>query len=60
MYGFLNEYGIHMVDYVNGTSYYIQPTHDMENDRYMLVCSDSTHKAFEKKKLAKDQFDIEY
>ena len=56
----LNEYGIHMVDYVNGTSYYIQPTHDTENDRYMLVCSDSTHKAFEKKKLAKDQFDIEY
>ena len=56
----LNEYGIHMVDWVNGVSYNIQPVHDMNNDRYMLVCSDSIPKAFDKKKLAKDQFEIEY
>lgn len=56
----LNEYGIHMVDWVNGVSYNIQLVHDMENDRYMLVCSDSIPKAFDKKKLAKDQFEIEY
>ena len=56
----LNEYGIHMVDWVNGISYNIQLAHDMENDRYMLVCSDSIPKVFDKKKLAKDQFDIEY
>ena len=49
-----------MVDWVNGISYNIQLAHDMENDRYMLVCSDSIPKAFDKKKLAKDQFDIEY
>lgn len=56
----LNEYGIHMTDWVNGISYNIQLAHEMENDRYMLVCSDSTPKAFDKKKLAKDQFEIEY
>ena len=44
----------------NGISYDIQLAHDMENDRYMLVCSDSIPKAFDKKKLAKDQFEIEY
>lgn len=56
----LNEYGINMVDNVNGMSYYMQPAHDTDKDRYMLLCSDSTPKAFDKKKLAKDQFDIEY
>ena len=44
----------------NGISYDIQLAHDMENDRYMLVCSDSIPKAFDKKKLAKGQFEIEY
>lgn len=56
----LNEYGIHMVDWKNGMSYSIQLAHDTENDRYMLVCSDSIPKVFDKKKLAKDQFDVEY
>ena len=56
----LNEYGIHMVDWKNGISYDIQLAHDTENDRYMLVCSDSIPKAFDKKKLAKGQFEIEY
>ena len=56
----LNEYGIHMVDWKNGISYDIQLAHDTENDRYMLVCSDSIPKVFDKNKLAKDQFEIEY
>ena len=56
----LNEYGIHMVDWKNGVSYDIHLVHDTENDRYMLVCSDSIPKVFDKNKLAKDQFDIEY
>ena len=56
----LNEYGIHMVDWKNGMSYSIQLAHDTENNRYMLVCSDSIPKVFDKKKLAKDQFEIEY
>ena len=56
----LNEYGIHMVDWKNGISYNIQLAHDTEKDRYMLVCSDSIPKVFDKKKLAKDQFEIEY
>lgn len=55
----LNEYGIHMVDWKNGISYDIQLAHDSENNRYMLVCSNSIPKAFDKKKLAKDQFKIE-
>lgn len=56
----LNEYGIHMVDEVNRMSYSMCPFYDEERDRYILVCSDSTPKAFDKKKLAEDQFDIEY
>ena len=42
----LNEFGINMVDWKNGISYNIQLAHDMNNDRYMLVCSDSIPKAF--------------
>jgi hypothetical protein len=49
-----------MVDWKNGISYDIQLAHDTENDRYMLVCSDSIPKVFDKNKLAKDQFEIEY
>lgn len=56
----LHEFGIHMVDMKNGVSYNIQPAHDTENDRYMLVCSYELPRAFDKKKLAKDQFEIEY
>ena len=56
----LNEFGIQMVDWKNGISYDIHPVHNRENDRYMLVCSDSIPKVFDKKKLAKDQFEIEY
>ena len=55
----LHEYGIHQEDY-NGCSYYIKPHHDVQRDVYYLACSDSIPKAFDKKKLAKDQFEIEY
>ncbi len=56
----LNEFGIHMVDEINGMSYWMQPGYNENKGRYVLYCSDSTPKAFDKKKLAKDQFDIEY
>lgn len=55
----LNEYGIHMVDWVKGVSYNIQLAHDKENDRYMLICSDSIPKSFDKN-LAEKQFVVEY
>lgn len=55
----LHEYGIHMEDY-NGCSYYIKPHYDVQRGVYYLNCSDSIPKAFDKKKLAKDQFEIEY
>lgn len=56
----LNEYGIHMIDDKNGRSYFIRPAYDFDTNRYMLRCSDSVPNAFDKQKLAKDQFDIEY
>ena len=56
----LNEYGIHMVDWKKGASHYIQLAHDTEKDLYMLVCSNSIPESFNKKKLAKDQFEIAY
>lgn len=56
----LNEYGIHMVDWKSGISYNIYPAHNTEDNRYILFCSDSIPKAFDKQKLAKDQFEIEY
>ncbi len=56
----LNKYGIYMVDSKYGLSYYLQPFHDTENDRYMLVCSDSIPKAYDKKKLAMYQYEMEY
>lgn len=56
----LNEYGIHMVDWKKGESHYIQLAHDTKTDQYMLVCSDSTPQSFNKKKLRKDLFEIEY
>ncbi len=56
----LHEYGIHMVDWKNGISYYIHPFYDYESNRYMLDCSDGIPKAFDKAKLSKEQFDIEY
>lgn len=55
----LHEFGIHALDNKNGVSYYCQPWHDIDADRYLLICSDSIPKGFNKKKLAKDQFDIE-
>lgn len=56
----LNEYGINMVDWKRGVSYSIQLAHDTEKDLYMLVCSNSIPEAFDKQKLAKEQFEIEY
>jgi hypothetical protein len=56
----LNEYGIHMVDWKKGISYSIQLAHDTQKDLYMLVCSNSIPEAFDKQKIAKDQFEIEY
>lgn len=56
----LAQYGIKTVNFVKGVSYYCQPAHDTENDKYMLVCSTSIPEAFDKKKLAKEQFEIEY
>ena len=56
----LNEYGIHQVDEKHGLSYMIRPAYDFDTNRYMLRCSDSVPNAFDKKKLAKDQFDIDY
>ena len=56
----LNEFGIHMVDWKKGVSHYISPIYDSERDRYILVCGNSIPEAFDKEKLAKDQFDIDY
>ena len=56
----LHEFGIHATDDKNGVSYYCQPTHDKDTDRYLLICSDSIPKGFNKKKLAKNQFEVEY
>lgn len=56
----LHEFGIHAMDDKNGMSYYCQPTYDKDTDRYLLICSDSIPKGFNKKKLAKDQFEVEY
>ena len=56
----LNEFGIHMADFNRGVSHYIRPMYDSERNRYFLLCSDSIPQAFDKKKLAKDQFDIKY
>lgn len=56
----LHEFGIHMTDHKNSASYYCQPSHDKDTDRYLLICSDSIPKGFNKRKLAKDQFEVEY
>ena len=56
----LNEYGINMVDWKRGVSHSIRLAHDKKKGRYMLICSNSIPESFDKKKLAKDQFDIEY
>lgn len=56
----LHEFGIHMTDFNRGVSHYIRPMYDSERNRYFLLCSDSIPRAFDKKRLAKDQFDIEY
>lgn len=56
----LNEFGIHMVDWKKGQSYYIRPCFDKERSQYLLTCSDSIPQGFDKKKLAKEQFEIEY
>lgn len=57
---FLDPFGIHMVDWGKGVSYYIRPCFDNERDRYMLICDDSIPAAFDKKKLKREQFDIDY
>ena len=56
----LHEFGIHMTDFNRGVFHYIRPIYDSEHNRYFLLCSDSIPQTFDKKKLAKDQFDIEY
>lgn len=56
----LHEFGIHMTDFNRGVSHYIRPMYDSERNRYFLLCGDTIPQAFDKKKLAKDQFDIEY
>ena len=56
----LHEFGIHAMDDKNGVSYYCQPSHDKDTDRYLLICSDSIPKGFNKEKLAQDQFEVEY
>ncbi len=56
----LHEFGIHMEDWKNDVSYVIRPAYDKDKDRYLLCCSDGIPRAFNKKKLAKDQFEIEY
>lgn len=56
----LHKFGIHPLDMKNSVSYYCQPTYDEDADRYLLICSDSIPKGFNKKKLAQDQFEIEY
>lgn len=54
----LHEFGIYTCK--DGVSYYCQPAYDESTDRYVLVCSDSIPNGFNKKKLAKDQFEVEY
>lgn len=56
----LHKFGIHMVDWNKGVSHYIRPLFDAERNQYYLNCSNSLPESFDKKKLAKDQFDIEY
>ena len=57
---FLHPFGIHMTDWQKGVSYYIRPCFDNERDRYMLICNDGIPAGFDKAKLAKEQFDIDY
>ena len=56
----LHEFGIHMTDFKKGVSHYIRPLYDPERKQYFLNCGNSVPEAFDKEKLAKDQFDIEY
>lgn len=56
----LHEFGIHMTDFNRGVSHYIRPKYNSERNRYFLHCDNSVPEAFDKAKLAKDQFDIEY
>lgn len=56
----LQAFGINMVDWKRGVSYSIVPAHDTERDLYILVCSNSLPEAFDKDRLARDEFDIEY
>ena len=56
----LHEFGIHMTDFKKGVSHYIRPLYDPERKQYFLSCGNSVPEAFEKEKLANDQFEIEY
>lgn len=56
----LHEFGIHMVNWNKGESHYIRPKYDSERQQYYLDCSNGIPEAFNKKKLAIDQFIIEY
>lgn len=56
----LQAFGINTVNWKAGVSYRCELGHDTESDRYILVCSNSIPEGFDKKKLAKDQFEIEY
>lgn len=56
----LHEFGIHMTDWKKGVSHYIRPMYDSECKQYFLNCSNNVPETFDKEKLARDQFDIEY
>ena len=56
----LHEFGIHMTDFKKGVSHYIRPLYDPERKQYFLNCGNSVPEAFDKEKLAKHQFNIEY
>lgn len=56
----LHEFGIHMVDWKKGVSHYIRPLYDPERKQYFLNCGNDIPETFDKEKLVKEQFDIEY
>lgn len=56
----LQTFGINTVNWKTGVSYRCKPVHDAFTDRYILLCSNSISKAFNKERLSKDQFEIVY
>ena len=56
----LHEFGINMIDKKRGVSHFIRPIYDSETGQYYLLCDDRIPQSFDKAKLAKDQFEIDY